>query len=138
MRNSQSGLFASLPGQPPAFDQGLGPLVRSSWSSSSSLLRTWSASRCTPGSRKGLRPFRNRMKNTASMAINAVLRSNIVARYDPSSGREEEEMQAIFLFWFVFGALAGMAALPHLQRIAAQVRRTLAELDQPKQTNSGS
>ena len=51
---------------------------------------------------------------------------------------EEEEMQAIFLFWFVFGAVAGMAALPHLQRIAAQVRRTLAELDQPKQPNSRS
>ena len=51
---------------------------------------------------------------------------------------EEEEMQAIFLFWFVFGAVAGMAALPHLQRIAAQVRRTLAELDQPKQPSSGS
>jgi hypothetical protein len=51
---------------------------------------------------------------------------------------EEKEMQAIFLFWFVFGAVAGMAALPHLQRIAAQVRRTLAELDQPKQPNSRS
>jgi len=51
---------------------------------------------------------------------------------------EEEEMQAIFLFWFVFGAVAGMAALPHLQRIAAQVRQTLAELDQPKQPNSRS
>ena len=51
---------------------------------------------------------------------------------------EEEEMQAIFWFWFVFGAVAGMAALPHLQRIAAQVRRTLAELDQPKQPSSGS
>jgi hypothetical protein len=51
---------------------------------------------------------------------------------------EEEEMQAIFWFWFVFGAVAGMAALPHLQRIAAQVRRTLADLDQPKQPNSRS
>src|ERR687885_1490367 len=49
---------------------------------------------------------------------------------------EEAEMQAIFWFWFLFGAVAGMAALPHLQRIAAQVRRTLAELDQPKQPNS--
>jgi hypothetical protein len=47
-------------------------------------------------------------------------------------------MQAIFWFWFVFGAVAGMAALPHLQRIAAQVRRTLAEFDQPKQPSSGS
>jgi hypothetical protein len=51
---------------------------------------------------------------------------------------KEEKMQAIFWFWFVFGAVAGMAALPHLQRIAAQVRRTLAELDQPKQPSSGS
>ena len=51
---------------------------------------------------------------------------------------EEEEMQAIFWFWFVFGAVAGMAALPHLQRIAARARRTLAELDQPKQPSSGS
>jgi hypothetical protein len=51
---------------------------------------------------------------------------------------EEEEMQAIFWFWFVFGAVAGMAALPHLQRIAAQVRRTLADLDQPRQPSSGS
>jgi hypothetical protein len=67
-----------------------------------------------------------------------MLRSNIVTRYDPSSGREEEEMQAIFWFWFLFGAVAGMAALPHLQRIAAQVRRTLDDLDQPKQPNSRS
>ena len=51
---------------------------------------------------------------------------------------EEDEMEAIFWFWFVFGAVVGMAALPHLQRIAAQVRRTLAELDQPKQPSSGS
>ena len=47
-------------------------------------------------------------------------------------------MQAIFWFWFVFGAVAGMAALPHLQRITAQARRTLAELDQPEQPNSRS
>jgi hypothetical protein len=47
-------------------------------------------------------------------------------------------MQAIFWFWFLFGAVAGMAALPHLQRIAAQVRRTLDDLDQPKQPNSRS
>ena len=51
---------------------------------------------------------------------------------------EEEEMKAIFWFWFVFGAVAGMAALPHLQRIIARARRTLAELDQPKQPSSGS
>jgi hypothetical protein len=49
---------------------------------------------------------------------------------------EEEKMEAVF--WFVFGAVVGMAALPHLQRIAAQVRRTLAELDQPKQPSSWS
>ena len=51
---------------------------------------------------------------------------------------EEEKMQAIFWFWFVFGAVAGMAALPHLQRIVARARQTLAELDQPKQPSSGS
>jgi hypothetical protein len=53
---------------------------------------------------------------------------------------KEEKMQAIFWFWFwfVFGAVAGMAALPHLQRIVARARRTLAELDQPKQPSSGS
>jgi hypothetical protein len=45
-------------------------------------------------------------------------------------------MEAIF--WFVFGAAAGMAALPHLQRIAAQVRRTLIELDQPEHPSSRS
>ena len=51
---------------------------------------------------------------------------------------EEEKTQAIFWFWFVFGAATGMAALPHLQRIAARARQTLAELDQPKQPSSGS
>jgi hypothetical protein len=45
-------------------------------------------------------------------------------------------MEAIF--WFVFGAAAGMAALPHLQRIAARVRRTLIELDQPEHPSSRS
>jgi hypothetical protein len=49
---------------------------------------------------------------------------------------KEEEMDAIF--WFVFGAVAGMAALPHLQRTVAQARRALAELDQPKEPSSGS
>jgi hypothetical protein len=49
---------------------------------------------------------------------------------------EEEGMEAIF--WFVFGAVAGMAALPHLQRIAARVRRTLTELDQPRHPSSRS
>jgi hypothetical protein len=45
-------------------------------------------------------------------------------------------MEAIF--WFVFGAVAGMAALPHLQRIADRARRTLAELDQSKHPSSQS
>jgi hypothetical protein len=36
------------------------------------------------------------------------------------------------VFWFIFGAVVGMALLPHLQRMANQVRRKLAELDQPK------
>ena len=35
-------------------------------------------------------------------------------------------------------AVLGMAALPHLQRIVARARQTLAELDQPKQPNSRS
>lgn len=35
------------------------------------------------------------------------------------------------IFWFVFGAVVGMAVLPHLQRLADRVRRVLAELDQP-------
>jgi hypothetical protein len=36
------------------------------------------------------------------------------------------------VFWFVFGAVVGMASMPHLERLAALVRRRLAELDQPK------
>jgi hypothetical protein len=43
-------------------------------------------------------------------------------------------MEAIF--WFVFGAVAGMAVLPHFQHIAAKVRRTLSELDQPRHPSS--
>jgi hypothetical protein len=43
-------------------------------------------------------------------------------------------MEAIF--WFVFGMVAGIGALPHLQRIAARVRRELAELDQPRRPSS--
>lgn len=39
-------------------------------------------------------------------------------------------MEAIF--WFVFGAVAGMALLPHLQRGAERVRRVLADLGQPR------
>jgi hypothetical protein len=35
------------------------------------------------------------------------------------------------VFWFVFGILTGMAALPWLQRLADRARRTLAELDDP-------
>lgn len=45
-------------------------------------------------------------------------------------------MEAIF--WFAFGAVAGMAALPHLQRIAAHVRQQLAELDQQERPSSRS
>jgi hypothetical protein len=41
----------------------------------------------------------------------------------------EEDMEAIF--WFAFGAVAGMALLPHLQRAAERVRRVLADLGQP-------
>jgi hypothetical protein len=47
---------------------------------------------------------------------------------------EEEGMEAIF--WFVFGMVAGIGVLPHLQRIAARVRRELAEFDQPKHPSS--
>jgi hypothetical protein len=61
---------------------------------------------------------------------------NIVARCTRRVVGEEEGMEAIF--WFVFGAVAGMAALPHLQRIADRARRTLAELDQPKHPSSQS
>jgi hypothetical protein len=43
-------------------------------------------------------------------------------------------MEAIF--WFVFGMVAGIGVLPHLQRIAARVRRELAEFDQPKHPSS--
>ena len=35
------------------------------------------------------------------------------------------------VFWFVFGAVTGMALLPHLQRVAERVRRALADLDRP-------
>ncbi len=38
-------------------------------------------------------------------------------------------MEAIF--WFAFGAVVGMALLPHLQRGAKRVRRVLADLAQP-------
>jgi hypothetical protein len=36
------------------------------------------------------------------------------------------------VFWFIFGAVVGMALLPHLQHGVDQVRRRLAEFDQPK------
>jgi hypothetical protein len=39
-------------------------------------------------------------------------------------------MEAVF--WFIFGTVVGMASMPHLQQIAEQVRRRLAEFDQPK------
>jgi hypothetical protein len=42
------------------------------------------------------------------------------------------------IYWFVFGMVAGMGVLPHLQRVAARVRRALAELDQPKHPSSRS
>ena len=42
-------------------------------------------------------------------------------------------MEAVF--WFVFGGVVGMAVLPHLQRLAARVRRELAQLDHPKRPN---
>jgi hypothetical protein len=35
------------------------------------------------------------------------------------------------LFFFLFGMTAGMAVLPHLQRLVSNVKRRLAELDQP-------
>jgi hypothetical protein len=35
------------------------------------------------------------------------------------------------VFWFGFGILTGMAALPWLQRLADRARRTLAELEDP-------
>ncbi len=40
------------------------------------------------------------------------------------------------IFWFVFGAVTGVAAAPHLQGVAARVRRELAELDQVKPPRS--
>jgi hypothetical protein len=36
------------------------------------------------------------------------------------------------VFWFLFGTVLGMALMPHLQRGVDQVRRRLAEFDQPK------
>jgi len=45
-------------------------------------------------------------------------------------------MEAVF--WFVFGAVVGMAVLPHLQRLAGQIRRTLAELHQLKDPSAWS
>ena len=42
------------------------------------------------------------------------------------------------LFLFVFGVAAGMALFPHLQRLAGQVRQTLAKLDQPEQSKGPS
>jgi hypothetical protein len=40
------------------------------------------------------------------------------------------------VFWFVFGVVVGMAALPYLQRIAGRVRRSLADLDGLRDRNT--
>jgi hypothetical protein len=40
------------------------------------------------------------------------------------------------VFFFAFGVAVGMAVLPHLQRMADQARRRLAELDQPNDPSS--
>jgi hypothetical protein len=45
-------------------------------------------------------------------------------------------MEAVFTF--VFGVVVGMAALPHLQRMADQIRRRLAELDRPEDSSRRS
>jgi hypothetical protein len=45
-------------------------------------------------------------------------------------------MEAIF--WFVFGMVAGIGVMPHLERLVAKVRRELAELDQPRHPSSRS
>ncbi len=45
-------------------------------------------------------------------------------------------MEAVF--WFVFGAVVGVAVLPHLQHLTGRVRRTLAELDQLKDPSGWS
>jgi hypothetical protein len=39
-------------------------------------------------------------------------------------------------FFFLFGTVVGMAALPHLQRMVNQARRRLAELDRPRDPRS--
>jgi hypothetical protein len=36
------------------------------------------------------------------------------------------------IFFILFGMVAGMILLPHLQRLAAQVRRRLDELDKTR------
>jgi hypothetical protein len=40
------------------------------------------------------------------------------------------------VFWFAFGAVVGMAVLPHLQWIAGRVRRRLADLDDVRERNT--
>jgi hypothetical protein len=40
---------------------------------------------------------------------------------------EERAMEGVF--WYGLGIVTGMAALPWVQRLAARVRRMLAELD---------
>jgi hypothetical protein len=39
-------------------------------------------------------------------------------------------------FFFLFGTLVGMAALPHIKRMVEQARRRLAELDQQRDPRS--
>ncbi len=40
------------------------------------------------------------------------------------------------VFWFVLGAVFGMAVLPHVQRVANRVRQKLAELDDLRNRNT--
>lgn len=42
------------------------------------------------------------------------------------------------IFWFVFGALVGMALMPHLRHLADRVRRAWAGLDQPSHPESST
>jgi hypothetical protein len=42
------------------------------------------------------------------------------------------------VFLLVFGVAVGLALFPHLQRLAGQVRQTLAKLDQPDQPKGPS
>jgi hypothetical protein len=44
-----------------------------------------------------------------------------------STGEERAAMEGVF--WYGLGIVTGMAALPWVQRLAARVRRMLAELE---------